>query len=67
MKVDHKSNTSGRVVRPVERQQFRDQITTATADRKVSQRIIQKEAFKSFSEEINTKVISTTIILSFLK
>jgi hypothetical protein len=66
-KAENKGNVSGRLSRPVERQQFRDQITTATADRKISQRIIQKEAFKSFSEQINTKVKLLCIKCSFPK
>jgi hypothetical protein len=45
--------------RPSERQQFRDQIATATVERKISQRLIQKEAFKSSSEQISSRVSFT--------
>ena len=57
LKPESKTAGSVRGPRPVERLQFREHIASATADRKISQRIIQKEAFKSFSEQINTRVI----------
>ena len=50
------SSPVGQLLRPADRQQFREHISNATIDRKVSQRFIQKEAFKNFSEQINARV-----------